>query len=59
MLLQPEPAGPQANPVCRCKAKLGSFNWAGMRNSKHELVVPAFQLHLSRLDKSLPSAAPG
>ena len=42
----------------RCKAKLGSFNWAGMRNCRDELVVPAFQLHLSRMDKSLPLAAP-
>ena len=52
------------SPAClscrRCKAKLGSFNWAGMRNCRDEMVVPAFQLHLSRLDKSLPvSPGPG
>ncbi|KAK9809664.1 hypothetical protein WJX73_001963 [Symbiochloris irregularis] len=37
----------------KCKARLGSFNWAGMKNSKGVIVVPAFQLHLSRMDKML------
>ena len=45
---------PQFCAFCRCKAKLGSFNWAGMRNCRNEMVVPAFQLHLSRLDRFIP-----
>ncbi|KAJ0080885.1 hypothetical protein Patl1_10525 [Pistacia atlantica] len=34
-----------------CKARLGSFNWAGMQCSCGAWVTPAFQLHKSRLDK--------
>ncbi|XP_051124775.1 probable inactive dual specificity protein phosphatase-like At4g18593 isoform X2 [Andrographis paniculata] len=35
-----------------CKARLGSFNWAGMQCSCGTWVNPAFQLHKSRLDES-------
>lgn len=38
----------------KCNARLGSFNWAGMKNNRGVLVVPAFQLHLSRMDKMVP-----
>lgn len=34
-----------------CKARLGSFNWAGLQCSCGAWVTPAFQLHKSRLDK--------
>ncbi|EEF28979.1 probable inactive dual specificity protein phosphatase-like At4g18593 [Ricinus communis] len=34
-----------------CKARLGSFNWAGMQCNCGTWVNPAFQLHKSRLDK--------
>ncbi|XP_010279105.1 PREDICTED: probable inactive dual specificity protein phosphatase-like At4g18593 [Nelumbo nucifera] len=34
-----------------CKARLGSFNWAGMQCSCGAWVNPAFQLHKSRIDK--------
>ncbi|GLU13799.1 hypothetical protein SLE2022_304100 [Rubroshorea leprosula] len=34
-----------------CKARLGSFNWAGMQCSCGAWVNPAFQLHKSRLDE--------
>ncbi|XP_038893904.1 probable inactive dual specificity protein phosphatase-like At4g18593 [Benincasa hispida] len=36
-----------------CKARLGSFNWAGMQCSCGAWVNPAFQLHKSRLDECL------
>ncbi|KAG1330213.1 putative inactive dual specificity protein phosphatase-like [Cocos nucifera] len=35
-----------------CKARLGSFNWAGMQCSCGSWVNPAFQLHKSRIDES-------
>ncbi|KAJ3692158.1 hypothetical protein LUZ60_012508 [Juncus effusus] len=35
-----------------CKARLGSFNWAGMQCSCGTWVNPAFQLIKSRLDES-------
>ena len=58
--LQPVPAGAthHMHSACRCKAKLGSFNWAGMRNCRNEMVTPAFQLHLSRMDRFLPPLPP-
>ncbi|KAF5742338.1 inactive dual specificity protein phosphatase-like [Tripterygium wilfordii] len=34
-----------------CKARLGSFNWAGMQCNCGAWVNPAFQLHKSRLDE--------
>lgn len=33
-----------------CEARLGSFNWAGAQCSCGAWVVPAFQLHKSRMD---------
>lgn len=36
-----------------CKARLGSFNWAGMQCNCGAWVNPAFQLHKNRLDESL------
>ncbi|XP_072985817.1 probable inactive dual specificity protein phosphatase-like At4g18593 isoform X2 [Typha latifolia] len=35
-----------------CKARLGSFNWAGMQCSCGAWVNPAFQLHKSKIDES-------
>lgn len=34
-----------------CKARLGSFNWAGMQCNCGTWVNPAFQLHKSRIDE--------
>ncbi|XP_047946993.1 probable inactive dual specificity protein phosphatase-like At4g18593 [Salvia hispanica] len=34
-----------------CKARLGSFNWAGMQCNCGAWINPAFQLHKSRLDE--------
>ncbi|XP_021596765.1 probable inactive dual specificity protein phosphatase-like At4g18593 [Manihot esculenta] len=34
-----------------CKARLGSFNWAGMQCNCGTWVNPAFQLHKNRLDE--------
>ncbi|KAK9267646.1 hypothetical protein L1049_010077 [Liquidambar formosana] len=34
-----------------CKARLGSFNWAGMQCSCGAWVNPAFRLHKSRIDE--------
>ncbi|KAG8365530.1 hypothetical protein BUALT_Bualt18G0114700 [Buddleja alternifolia] len=34
-----------------CKARLGSFNWAGMQCNCGTWINPAFQLHKSRLDE--------
>ncbi|CAN1150062.1 Probable inactive dual specificity protein phosphatase-like At4g18593 [Linum perenne] len=34
-----------------CKAKLGSFNWAGMQCNCGAWINPAFQLHKSSLDE--------
>ncbi|KAL3522461.1 hypothetical protein ACH5RR_015295 [Cinchona calisaya] len=36
-----------------CKARLGSFNWAGMQCNCGRWINPAFQLHKSRLDECL------
>eukprot|EP00249_Psilotum_nudum_P019208 c27142_g1_i2 orf=166-816(+) len=33
-----------------CRARLGTFNWAGMQCSCGSWVIPAFQLHKSRMD---------
>lgn len=55
-----------------CSSRLGSFSWAGSQSATGAWIVPAFQLHLSRLDaaeeeeeeaekgagKSAPSPAP-
>lgn len=34
-----------------CKARLGSFNWAGMQCNCGAWIIPAFQLHKSRIDE--------
>lgn len=34
-----------------CKARLGSFNWAGMQCNCGTWINPAFQLHKSRIDE--------
>jgi hypothetical protein len=34
-------------PLCRCQARLGSFNWAGTQSSDGAWVTPAFQVLLS------------
>ncbi|GAV89875.1 hypothetical protein CFOL_v3_33287 [Cephalotus follicularis] len=34
-----------------CKARLGSFNWAGMQCNCGAWINPAFQLHKSRIDE--------
>ncbi|CAM8985863.1 hypothetical protein QQ045_008380 [Rhodiola kirilowii] len=34
-----------------CKARLGSFNWAGMQCSCGAWVNPAFQIHRSKVDE--------
>ncbi|CAK9165752.1 unnamed protein product [Ilex paraguariensis] len=34
-----------------CKARLGSFNWAGMQCNCGAWVNPAFQLHKNRMDE--------
>ena len=44
--------------ACSCEARLGSYNWAGIRSNNGAWVTPAFQLHLSRLDALKPHAAP-
>ena len=33
-----------------CSSRLGSFSWAGSQSATGAWIVPAFQLHLSRLD---------
>ena len=33
-----------------CHARVGSYNWAGTQNASGRWVVPAFQLHSSKLD---------
>ncbi|KAH7427913.1 hypothetical protein KP509_10G066800 [Ceratopteris richardii] len=35
-----------------CNVRLGSFNWSGTKCSCGAWVVPAFQLHKSRMDAS-------
>lgn len=39
-----------------CQARLGSFNWSGSQASSGRWVVPAFQLHLSKLDEEAPAS---
>ena len=39
-----------AHVVCRCSARLGSYNWAGIQSNSGVWMNPAFQLHLARLD---------
>jgi dual specificity phosphatase 12 len=34
----------------RCKAKLGSFNWAGMTCSCGKWITPAFNLQMAKID---------
>ncbi|KAJ4827920.1 hypothetical protein Tsubulata_032077 [Turnera subulata] len=34
-----------------CKARLGSFNWAGMQCNCGTWVNPAFKLHKNRIDE--------
>lgn len=36
--------------VCSCKARLGSYNWAGSQSESGAWVTPAFQLHHSKID---------
>ncbi|XP_022085266.1 dual specificity protein phosphatase 12-like isoform X2 [Acanthaster planci] len=35
----------------KCNARLGSFNWSGLRCSCGAWVTPAFQIHRNRVDK--------
>ncbi len=45
--------------LCRCKARLGSYNWAGSQSESGAWVTPAFQLHHSKVDAmSAQKAAP-
>lgn len=45
--------------LCSCKARLGSFNWAGSQSESGAWVTPAFQLHHSKVDAMSPlTAAP-
>ncbi|XP_065830140.1 dual specificity protein phosphatase 12-like isoform X2 [Oscarella lobularis] len=39
----------------KCKARIGSFNWAGMQCSCARWITPAFQFHKSRIDKIINS----
>lgn len=43
---------------CSCKARLGSYNWAGIQNESGKWICPGFQLHMSRLDTERPSDPP-
>ncbi len=38
------------NVLCSCKARLGSYNWAGSQSESGAWVTPAFQLHHSKVD---------
>uniref|UniRef100_A0A1D2A9A3 protein-tyrosine-phosphatase n=1 Tax=Auxenochlorella protothecoides TaxID=3075 RepID=A0A1D2A9A3_AUXPR len=40
----------------RCGSRLGTYNWAGMQSASGRWVVPAFQLHRSRIDTEAPLA---
>ena len=42
---------------CSCKARLGSYNWAGSQSESGAWVTPAFQLHHSKLDAMSAEAA--
>uniref|UniRef100_A0A7S3QUC6 protein-tyrosine-phosphatase n=1 Tax=Dunaliella tertiolecta TaxID=3047 RepID=A0A7S3QUC6_DUNTE len=37
-----------------CNSRMGSFNWSGISNERGQWVVPAFQLHMSKLDVMHP-----
>jgi hypothetical protein len=39
---------------CRCRAKIGAWNWAGLQSPTGAWVTPAFCLHQAKIDKSLP-----
>lgn len=43
----------------KCTARIGSYNWAGTQNSSGRWVVPAFQLHSSKLDIEQPLMGSG
>ena len=43
--------------VCSCKARLGSYNWAGSQSESGTWVTPAFQLHHSKIDAMSPQTA--
>lgn len=43
--------------VCSCKARLGSYNWAGSQSESGAWVTPAFQLHHSKIDAMSPQTA--
>lgn len=43
--------------LCRCKARLGSYNWAGNQSESGAWVTPAFQLHHSKVDAMSAQAA--
>lgn len=40
-----------------CKARLGSYNWAGSQSESGAWVTPAFQLHHSKIDAMSPQTA--
>lgn len=40
-----------------CKARLGSYNWAGSQSESGAWVTPAFQLHHSKVDAMSPETA--
>ena len=42
---------------CSCKARLGSYNWAGSQSESGAWVTPAFQLHHSKIDAMSPRTA--
>lgn len=42
---------------CSCKARLGSYNWAGSQSESGAWVTPAFQLHHSKVDAMSPETA--
>ena len=43
--------------ICSCKARLGSYNWAGSQSESGAWVTPAFQLHHSKIDAMSPQTA--
>ena len=43
--------------ACSCKARLGSYNWAGSQSESGAWVTPAFQLHHSKIDTMNAQAA--
>ena len=42
---------------CKCKARLGSWSWAGSKCSCGEWIVPAFQIIKSKVDAKFPPTA--